>query len=42
MEENMKLEAMKNTELFDLEQTIAARLFTMYTYPWEADRKSVV
>ena len=32
----MKLEAMKNTELFDLEQTIAARLFTMYTYPWEA------
>lgn len=32
----MKQEEMKNTELFDLTQTIAARLFGMYTYPWEA------
>lgn len=31
----MRQEEMKNTELFDLEQTIAARLFNMYTYPWE-------
>lgn len=31
----MKQEEMKNTELFDLTQTIAARLFQMYTYPWE-------
>ena len=31
----MRLEEMKNTALFDLDQTIAARLFNMYTYPWE-------
>lgn len=32
----MKQEEMKNTELFDLTQTIAVRLFEMYPYPWEA------
>ena len=31
----MKQEAMKNTELFDLKHTIAEKLFTEYTYPWE-------
>ena len=31
----MKQEEMKNTELFDLTQTIGARLFQMYPYPWE-------
>ena len=31
----MKQEEMKNTELFDLTQTIVARLFNMYAYPWE-------
>lgn len=31
----MKMEEMKNTELFDLNQTIAVRIFGMHTYPWE-------
>ena len=31
----MKQEEMKNTELFDLTQTIVARLFNMYAYTWE-------
>ncbi len=31
----MEREEMKNTQLFDLSQTIAAELFTRYDYPWE-------
>lgn len=31
----IKQENLRNTELFDLTQTIAASLFGMYTYPWE-------
>ena len=36
------MENAKITNLYNLDETIAKEYLSQFTYPWEADRKSVV